>query len=530
VGNGLSTYTLTANPGVVVINGVIQNGTGGGGNGAILITPGSGSFTDSSGNVYTLDTNMTATENGVAMNGGGGTSAMELYNGTVYAQDNNTKTWYTWDGSNFNPAATAPPTPTVGSVTNTSNVVQLYYHNHTVYLLDTSSTWHQFTGAFNWPTSATPVPTTPTINVATVPNVQINTTFQVSGSYQAYAGGGTPTLQYQDNGSGLWNNLSSTVGVTATTYSFVHPPVTSNNPSQTVSVRDANSTGTIGRSNAFQVFTPGQVTLGTFTLSNTSGVAGQPAGQVIGQCVVTASGGTFTGAINVSGTDAAKFSVNATYQLVTSSVLAAGSYAITLTAVMANAVNSPLTLSPTITIAAESANATSVGSVGPQIVGSNSPGVAGSQYTWALVTAATGKTNFQVSLNGVVQTVSNAVSSLYYINHTLYENFSSGGVSNWAYFNGTGVTGNQTSAGSWTSCPSPVPVINISTTTIGAGLPSGTQVATFTLSSAQNAALPGVTWALSGPNAASFTLPGNALKTNGVVAAGTYNITVTATI
>lgn len=80
--------------------------------GAIRITPGSGSFTDGSGNVYSIDASSNAIENGSPITGGAGTSAMELYNGVVYAQDANSGSWYTWDQSNFNGPVTAPPTPT----------------------------------------------------------------------------------------------------------------------------------------------------------------------------------------------------------------------------------------------------------------------------------------------------------------------------------------------------------------------------------------------------------------------------------
>lgn len=80
--------------------------------GTVFITPGNGSFTDGSGNVYTLTTGNVATENGSPMSGGGGTDAMELYGGTVYARDMRTQQWYTWDGAAFNAASTPPPTPT----------------------------------------------------------------------------------------------------------------------------------------------------------------------------------------------------------------------------------------------------------------------------------------------------------------------------------------------------------------------------------------------------------------------------------
>lgn len=93
-------------------------GTSGGTSGAIdYITPGVGSFTDTAGNVYTLTAADVATENGQAMNGGGGTGAMEYANGTVYGQDMGSGTWYTWDQSinNWQLATTPPPPPSGGS-------------------------------------------------------------------------------------------------------------------------------------------------------------------------------------------------------------------------------------------------------------------------------------------------------------------------------------------------------------------------------------------------------------------------------
>jgi hypothetical protein len=78
----------------------------------VRITPGTGSFVDSAGNVYKLTTGDVATENGAAMAGGSGTGAMEYYNGTVYGQDLSSGAWYTWYGTGWSAAATAPPPPT----------------------------------------------------------------------------------------------------------------------------------------------------------------------------------------------------------------------------------------------------------------------------------------------------------------------------------------------------------------------------------------------------------------------------------
>lgn len=84
------------------------------------ITPGNGSFTDASGNTYSIDSGGNAIENGSAIPGGAGTGAMEYYGGQVYAQDASTGAWYIWNGANFN-AASAPPVPTTGAGVRTTS-------------------------------------------------------------------------------------------------------------------------------------------------------------------------------------------------------------------------------------------------------------------------------------------------------------------------------------------------------------------------------------------------------------------------
>jgi hypothetical protein len=220
----------------------------------------------------------------------------------------------------------------------TANVTQVYYHNHYAYHINVSQDWYQYTGSgpnsgYSDPV-ASPYPTTPTLNIARIVNQNTNTTFYVNGTYQAYSGTGTPSLQYQDNQTGSWLAFPSSVNVTATSWSFVHPPIASVSGAYTVGVRDANQTGTIALSNTFQVSTPGVVTLLGVTLSNNSFVAGQPAGTVVGVVAVQATGGTFTGTISVTGTNASSFTVNGSSQLVTTAVLGTGSYSITLNALM----------------------------------------------------------------------------------------------------------------------------------------------------------------------------------------------------
>jgi len=76
------------------------------------IMPGSGSFTDAAGNVYTISATGDAIENGNPLPDGGGTGAMELADGVVYGQDGSSKKWYTWNQTTWTAAATAPPDPT----------------------------------------------------------------------------------------------------------------------------------------------------------------------------------------------------------------------------------------------------------------------------------------------------------------------------------------------------------------------------------------------------------------------------------
>jgi hypothetical protein len=62
------------------------------------ITPGSGSFTDSSGNVFTVSTAGLAEENGSPLPLGSGTAKLVYYDGIVYGQDVATGNWNILDG------------------------------------------------------------------------------------------------------------------------------------------------------------------------------------------------------------------------------------------------------------------------------------------------------------------------------------------------------------------------------------------------------------------------------------------------
>jgi len=63
--------------------------------GSTAITPGSGSFTDDLGNVYTISAaGDVALVNGSPVFEGGGTAKLEYYNNTLYGQDAATGAWY----------------------------------------------------------------------------------------------------------------------------------------------------------------------------------------------------------------------------------------------------------------------------------------------------------------------------------------------------------------------------------------------------------------------------------------------------
>ena len=92
---------LVANPGA----SWSVEGTAGG----TAITPGSGSFTDASGNVYTLAAGGVAEKNGSPIADFGGTGKLVYYNGNVYGEDATTGRWYIFDFSDDSPSGSAGP-------------------------------------------------------------------------------------------------------------------------------------------------------------------------------------------------------------------------------------------------------------------------------------------------------------------------------------------------------------------------------------------------------------------------------------
>ncbi len=102
------------------------------------ITRGVGTFTDTSGNLYALDSSGDAEENGSPIPGGGGTAAMEYYSGLVYAQDSTSSEWFTWNQSTWLSSGAAPPTPAPALAYVTPGVGTFADASGHVYAIDSS--------------------------------------------------------------------------------------------------------------------------------------------------------------------------------------------------------------------------------------------------------------------------------------------------------------------------------------------------------------------------------------------------------
>lgn len=309
----------------------------------------------------------------------------------------------------------------------TSNVAQLYYHNHSMYQQNSAGNWFRWLspGVYNNETGS-PAPTLQTVNVGSIANQSTNTTFVVQGTLQGYTT--PPTLNYQDDQTGSWLPFPSTTNVTGTSYSFVHPPIASVDASFTVGIRDANNIGAATLSNAFQIATPGVVTLANIALTNASFVAGSPAGTVVGTISVGVAGGSFSGTLSV--TPSTQFAISGS-NLVTSAVLATGNYPLTISATQTNAAGSPISTSVTVigNAVVESAEGVGVAAAATGTIFA-SP-VVGSQNVLTgpgSGNASDGTLNQFTIVGGVIakngSTVgsnSSGVTQIYYHNHTLWQ-------------------------------------------------------------------------------------------------------------
>jgi hypothetical protein len=85
-----------------------------------LTTTSGGSLKDAAGNVWTLTSAGSVTENGLAVAGGSGTKTFAIVNGVYYGQDATTGNWYTYSATNNTWTSAAAPTLSSPSTTTTT--------------------------------------------------------------------------------------------------------------------------------------------------------------------------------------------------------------------------------------------------------------------------------------------------------------------------------------------------------------------------------------------------------------------------
>lgn len=140
---------------------------------------------------------------------------------------------------------------------------------------------------------------------------------------------------------------------------------------------------------------------------------------------------------------------------------------------------------------------------------------------WSLVGGTSRGT--QIARNGSVQTYTGFVVLLLYWNHTVYQQNSSG---NWWYWNNSNASWVFTTDPRSTTTAA-ISGITLSNASFSGGAPSGTVVGSLgvTMSSGSWSG----SLSLGGTDAVSFQIVGNNLVTNGILAGGSYSVSVTAT-
>jgi hypothetical protein len=265
----------------------------------------------------------------------------------------------------------------------------------------------------------------------------------------------------------------------------------------------------------------------TLLCSGTTVAHAAPSGTTVGALSVTTGlpGGTvgtgaYTWSYALSGTNASSFTVSGA-NLNTVGALADANYTVTVTAT-SGAMSAALAL--TIAVGSpESAPNTSVTTVGPTLNASPTPGSAGSGNIFAITSGG------QVSLGGTVTspyTATGGVVAIHYIDHTAFQQNSAG---SWY-----GPMTASSPGGSSPMTASPHPTVLCSGSTVAHGAASGTTVGAISVTTGLpngSVGMGAYTWtlALSGTNAASFTISGSSLNTVGALADGTYSVTITAT-
>lgn len=271
--NGGCPYIVGA--GGVVSGGGGGTGTGGTGGGSIftesvnctVITTTGTSLTDAAGNTYAISTGSQILFNGQVQSGTGNVVKIAYYGHLAY-QLNSSGMWYSMFAQNGTMAGSAGTgtSPLPDNCTGTGGtgsgggslggaVTQnTFTFTHPAIIAGaTNSIWvrdaDQTSILAKSNNFAVIAQGSETITVNQIANQAVLAPFTVSGAISNATG--TPTLQYQD-ASGIWQPFPSGSTVTATSFSFPHPAMSST-ASTTVSVRDAANQLILGTSNVFQV-------------------------------------------------------------------------------------------------------------------------------------------------------------------------------------------------------------------------------------------------------------------------------------
>lgn len=146
------------------------------------------------------------------------------------------------------------------------------------------------------------------------------------------------------------------------------------------------------------------INLTGISLSKSTVIPGSPTATVVGTIIVAATGGTFTGSLTLTGTNAAQFQIIGT-NLCTLGVVPAGVYSLNVVATQTNAGGSPFTQALTITAATAAPTITGVtlnnsvvSTTAPSgtIVGAIAVVLSTGSFTGTLTLTGTGAPQFQI--------------------------------------------------------------------------------------------------------------------------------------
>lgn len=180
--------------------------------------------------------------------------------------------------------------------------------------------------------------------ISTIPTEINNTAFTVSGTLTGFTA--VPTLNYQDTISGVagpFQALPAGATVSATTFSFTHPVISTIGTNNTVTVRDVGLVATTV-SNLFPVISPPTIT--SITLSSNTFTA-LTNGATVGTLTANMSSGAFSGTFSlpVGVVNNANFTIVGNTLKANVATMAAGAYNVNVIATQAGITNSPFTQS-----------------------------------------------------------------------------------------------------------------------------------------------------------------------------------------